>query len=137
MSGEPLSGRAGVITSLVTALAGVFFLSFGLWAFFGTRSFFEEIAHFEPYNRHLVHDLGAFQIAIGAALLLALVWPRDAVFAVLSGAAVGAVFHATAHIIDRDLGGRGSDPWTVSAIAVVLLLAAFARWRATARGART
>ena len=71
--------------------------------------------------------MGAFQIAIGAALLFALVWQRDAVLAVLMGAATGGVFHAVAHFWDEDLGGKDSDPWSVGAIAVVLVIAALAR----------
>jgi hypothetical protein len=37
-----------------------------------------------PCNQHLIHDAGAFQIGIGAALLLALVCP-DALLVALTG----------------------------------------------------
>lgn len=42
-----------------------------MWALVAPRSFFTSLATFEPYNPHLLHDIGAFQIGIGAVLLLA------------------------------------------------------------------
>jgi hypothetical protein len=38
------------------------------------RSFFTALAAFEPYNQHFIQDIGAFQIGLGAVLLLAGVW---------------------------------------------------------------
>src|SRR5687767_2124837 len=81
----------------LTVLAAVFFIAFGLWAFLDARAFFDEVATFEPYNEHFVHDIGAFQIGIGAMLAVAL-WRRtDAIFAALAGAGIGSAFHAAAH----------------------------------------
>jgi hypothetical protein len=47
------------------------FLVFGAWAFADPESFFDEVATFEPYNQHLIQDVGAFQIGLGAVLLIA------------------------------------------------------------------
>jgi hypothetical protein len=58
----------------LTALAATFFVP-SLWAFLDARTFFNEVATFEPYNEHLVHDIGAFQIGIGA-MLAGTVWRR-------------------------------------------------------------
>ena len=74
---------------MATLFAGVLFLVFGLWAFLDARSFYEQLAEFPPYNRHLVHDIGAFQIAIGTALVLATMW-SDSVAAALGAARWGA-----------------------------------------------
>lgn len=117
----------------VAALAGLFFVAFGLWAFLAPVSFYERIATFPPYNRHFMHDVGAFQIGLGAALLAALRW-RDALFVVLLGVGVGAAVHVLSHIIDCDLGGRGSDLPSLALLAVVLLAAAALRPRTQRKG---
>ena len=53
-------------------IGGLFMLVLGIWAFFAPASFAEFVAF--PYNRHLLHDVGAFQIGIGTTMLLALMW---------------------------------------------------------------
>lgn len=113
----------------LTALGAAFFLAFGLWPFLDARSFFDEIAEFEPYNPHFLHDIGAFQLGIGATLAIAL-WQRtDAIFAALAGAGIGAALHSAAHIRDSDLGGSDSDIFVQAAVAVLLL--AGAAWKLT------
>jgi hypothetical protein len=114
---------------VVTGLAGVVNAVGGAWAFLAPRSFYENVASFEPYNLHLLHDVGAFQLGLGATLLAALVW-RDALLVALAGGTVGAVVHAVSHVLDQDLGGRGSDPWTLGALALLLLVAFGLRLRA-------
>lgn len=115
--------RAHLVSNLAAALFGLFTLALGVWALVDTSSFYENIAEFPPYNEHFLHDVGAFQIAVGAGLLLALVWQGDAVLAALGGAATGATAHAIAHVVDEDLGGRSSDPYTLGIIAVLLVIA--------------
>lgn len=110
----------------VAGLSGLLGVTFGAWAFFGPESFFESIAPFPPYNLHFLHDLGAMQLGIGAVLLGALMW-RDALLVVLQGGTVAAVFHFVAHVVDRDIGGRPSDPWTLGALAVLPLVALMLR----------
>ena len=56
---------------------------------------------------------------------------RDALFVSLGGVGIGAGIHAVAHIIDRNEGGRSSDPVVLSVFAAVLLLGAAMRWRAS------
>jgi hypothetical protein len=70
-----MKASAGFVRAVVL-LTGSIMLALGFWAFFAPRSFAEQIATFPPYNHHLLHDLGAFQIGIGTAVLLTLVW-RD------------------------------------------------------------
>ena len=111
----------------LTAIAALFFVAFGLWAFLDARSFFDEVATFEPYNEHFLHDIGAFQIGIGATLAVSL-WRRaDAIFVALAGAGIGSAFHAVAHLRDRDLGGKDSDIVVFGLVAVFLL--AGAAWK--------
>ena len=111
---------------LVAAVAGAFALLLGVWAFFAPASFFRQIAHFPPYNRHLIHDIGAFNIGLGMVLLLALTWV-DSLAAALAGTAVGAIFHFVAHVVDHNLGGRAADPVSLGIFAAVIALAAL--WR--------
>ena len=113
-----------MLIGAVTGLGAAIFLLFGLWPFFDADSFYDDVAEFAPYNEHFLHDIGAFQVGIGATLAIAL-WRRtDAIFAALAGAGIGAAFHAVAHIRDRDLGGMDSDPYVFSVLAVLLLAGA-------------
>jgi hypothetical protein len=125
------SARVDLVSSIVVAAFGAFTFVFGLWALVAPVSFFDNIGHFEPYNRHFQHDVGAFQIGLGAALLFALAWRDDALLAGLGGAAAGATAHEIAHIADTGIGGRDSDPYTLGLIAV-LLCVVFA-WRLRVR----
>jgi hypothetical protein len=117
-----MSGRMrdSYVTWLI-GLAGVWHVGTGLWAFAAPRSFYSTLATFPPYHEHFLHDIGAFLLGIGAALLGALVW-RDVKFVVLLGATVAATAHWAAHLLDRDHGGAASDPWVLGAIAVLLLV---------------
>jgi hypothetical protein len=131
---EQTADRSGwqLTVTVVTVLAAVNFLVLGAWAFLAPRSFYDNVATFEPYNLHLLHDLGAFQLAIGASLLAALVW-SDGLTVALAGATVGAVVHDISHVMDRDLGGRSSDPWALGLLAVLLIIALALRIRARRR----
>lgn len=98
----------------------------GGWAIAAPAAFFRTIAPFPPYNQHLIHDIGAFQIGLGACLVAGLV-ASDALLAVLAGNAAGAVAHFASHLMDRAEGGHPSDPVTIGALALLLVLLALAR----------
>ena len=117
----------------VVALAAIFQIGTGAWAFFAPESFYDVIATFPPYNVHFLHDIGAFLIGIGISLVGALLW-RDALFVVVLGGAVAASFHWVSHILDRDRGGAASDPWTLGVFALLLVVALVLRspWRGDA-----
>ena len=123
------------IETIVLLLTGLFFLAPGIWAFAAPGSFYHQLAPFPPYNRHLIHDIGAFQIGIGAALILALKW-NDARFVVLAGAAAGAIVHFVSHIIDHDRGGNDGDAVVFGVVAAVLIATAVLRWRGLGHNAR-
>jgi hypothetical protein len=125
--------RRGPIAVGAAVLGALAFLVPGIWAFFWPASFYDNIATFPPFNRHLFHDLGAFQLGVGAALLAALIW-TDALFVALLGGAVGMVMHAISHFLDHGLGGRDSDAWVLSLVAAVVLIGL--ALRAPARNAR-
>ena len=123
------SERGERLARLVAIGVGLVFVVAGLWAFASPESFFEQVATFEPYNAHLIRDIGAFQLGLGAVLLLS-TRLRDGLLAGLVGVAIGAIAHTVAHIIDRDLGGQPAlDIPAFGLIAILLIVAAVARHR--------
>ncbi len=109
--------------AVVAVGVGLVFLGAGVWAFVAPRSFFATSAAFEPYNAHFIRDIGAFQLGLGAVLVLA-VWLRDALLVALAGVAVGAVAHLVAHIVDRHAGGDPAVDLPMFGLLAVLLVAA-------------
>jgi hypothetical protein len=106
------------IAIVVAWIGALFFVGIGAWAFLAPHSFFTKLADFPPYNRHLFHDVGAFNLGIGAALLAGIAG-RSGLAVGLWGAAVATSVHAVSHWVDADQGGRSTDP------ALLTLLAAF------------
>lgn len=123
------------VAKAVAALAAAFYLVFGIWAFAAPGSFAEIIANYPPYNEHLVRDGGAFTIGLGVAALAGLLL-SDALAAVLAGVTAGSLVHGVSHIVDQGLGGRSSDPWTASAIGIVILCGFVAVVRSRRAGTR-
>jgi hypothetical protein len=122
----------------VAAAGALMFLALGAWAMAGPQSFFDRVATFEPYNQHFVQDIGAFQIGLGAVLLLAVGTRRpDALAVALLGVGVGSAAHVVSHLIGHDLGGTPETDIPVFSIATALLLAAgVAQWSGAGRGRR-
>ena len=114
--------RAQLVSNLVVAIFGILTLGLGIWALVDPSSFFDNIADWPPYNRHFIHDIGAFQVGLGAVLLFALIWQGDAVLAALGGAAVGGTLHWIAHITDEELGGRDLDLYLLGIVALILVV---------------
>jgi hypothetical protein len=119
---------------IVAAGLGIIMVVFGLWAFLAPHSFYAQVAGFGTYNVHLLHDIGAFQTGLGAALLAALVW-NDALVVVLTGGSVATVMHAIAHVIDRNLGiaNTKKEPVELIALAVVVVAGWLTALRARSR----
>jgi hypothetical protein len=118
--------RRGRFVTTVAVGSGVAFVAVGIWAMVDPRGFFDAVATFDPYNPHLLQDIGAFQIGLGAVLLLA-AWLADGLAAALLGVGVGGLAHTASHVVGRDLGGTPETDIPFFAIASVLLLAAGAR----------
>ena len=112
----------------IAVLVGVFFVGFGAYAVFSPRGFFDSLATWPPFNVHFIHDIGAFQIGLGLALLIALV-RSDALLVALASVGAGQTVHALVHFVDRDLGGKSSDPFVMLVLALLLLGGAFLRLR--------
>lgn len=122
--------RARSFPRVVALLAGFFLLLFGVWAMAAPRSFFDTVALFEPYNQHFLQDIGAFQIGLGAVLLLGVAAPANGLGVALLGVGVGAAAHTVSHIIGRDLGGKPlSDIPALALLTALLLAAGWRQWR--------
>ena len=105
------------------AIGGAVLSLTGAWALAAPRSFYDAIATYPPYNRHLIHDIGAFLVGLGVAFLVGLK-ARRALTVALVANAVAAVLHEVSHIVDRDLGGKASDPWLLGVVAVLFVVVA-------------
>lgn len=117
--------RVSWLPRVVGIAGGVFFAVFGLWAMAAPESFFDQFAKFDPYNQHFIQDIGAFQVGLGAVLLLAVfVRPLDALATALLGVGVGAAAHFVSHLIGRDLGGTPETDLPFFAVLTLLLLGA-------------
>jgi hypothetical protein len=115
-----------VIALALAAGLGAYDLALGLWAFLSPESFYASIASFPPYNRHLLHDVGAFLSGLGAGLLFGL-RRRRLLGAAAAGNAAAALFHLYAHIEDTGLGGHPYDVpalGVIAALSLVLMVAA-------------
>jgi len=75
-----------------------------------------------PFNRHFIHDIGSFQIGLGAVLLLALKW-RDALLVTLAGVSIGSAVHVLSHVLDRHIGGNPSSDIPLLSVLTLLLAA--------------
>jgi len=118
---------------VVAAAAGAFFTAAGVWAMADPESFFDALATFDPYNQHLIQDIGAFQIGLGAVLLLACAPRLDGLTVGLGGVAVGSAAHTVSHVVGSDLGGNPSTDIPVfSLLTVLLVVGAVQQWRSTA-----
>jgi hypothetical protein len=114
---------------LTATLAGGFLVAFGVWAMFAPVSFFDQVATFEPYNRHLIQDIGAFQIGLGLVLLLAAML-ADSMATGLIGVGLASLAHTASHLLGLDLGGRPElDIPAFAGLGLVLLGAGWIRLR--------
>ncbi|SRR6266566_6010555 len=110
-------------TARVIALAaGAFYLLVGAWAFLAPVSFFHLVASFPPYNHHLFHDAGAFQVGLGLTLLLSAI-RRTALQPALLAVLAASLLHLASHVEDRALGGQASDLAILGLLCVLLAAA--------------
>jgi hypothetical protein len=125
------NARLDTIAKVIAAAVGGFLAVFGLWAMLAPKSFFDAFAEFDPYNQHFLQDIGAFQIGLGAVLLLAALRPAVGALAVaLVGVGIGSAAHVISHAVGTDLGGRPAvDIPFFGASTGLLLVAGVLLWR--------
>lgn len=114
----------------LVGLIGVLLAGVGVWALVAPLSFFDTVATYEPYNRHLIQDIGAFQIGLGVVLLLA-AWGGAGVVATAAiGVGFGSIAHLASHLVGIDDGGRpGFDIPSIGLLGVLLLWIGVRRMR--------
>ncbi len=109
-----------------TVVFGLTATSVGVWAV-GWPHRFSDAVGFTPH-RHFVHDVGAFQLGIGVALLLATIW-ADAIAVNLAGYVAASAVHTAAHVMDADLGGSAPQTWAIGLSGALAVAALAMRWR--------
>ncbi len=107
----------------IAAAVGAFYMLSGGWAFLFPSGFYSTVATFTPYNLHLLHDAGAFQMGLGVSLLAAAVVGRG-LAPVLWGVLAGSVLHLIAHVMDIRLGGHPATDLPALALIVAVLASA-------------
>ena len=106
---------------------GLLMLVAGAWAL-ASPSTFADVVGFDRAGEHFLHDAGAFQLGIGAGLILALIW-RDPLTVVLTGFLIANTAHAVNHATDLHLGGRRADAWLLAGLSLVVAAALLRRLR--------
>lgn len=109
-----------MVAKIVAALIGLFQVVLGFWALLAPRSFASQVAF--PFHLHFLHDVGAFQIGIGATLLAGVAL-RDSLVVVLTGFLIGNTIHVVNHVVDLDSGGH---VWDIAVLGVLSMLAGVA-----------
>jgi hypothetical protein len=114
----------------IAIVLGCLWAALGAWALVAPESFYVTIAPFAPYNQHFLHDVGAFQLGLGVALLLALRW-NDGLIVALGANVVAGAAHMLSHVMDSQLGGHAYDIPNLTLLVLLPLLGLALRARAT------
>ncbi|AXK35170.1 PPOX class F420-dependent oxidoreductase [Streptomyces armeniacus] len=107
------SVRGRGFTVGVALLVGAGTTVTGVWSL-GWPHSFAELVDF-PQHEHFLHDIGAFQLGLGALLLLACVW-HDAMATALAATLVANAVHTVNHAMDLDHGGKW---WHIAVLAAI------------------
>src|SRR5229473_1346005 len=103
---------------ILAAIVGLFYTVTGAWSYLLPANFYSTVADFAPYNVHLLHDVGAFQVGMGLVLLAAAATGQGLAPA-LFGVLIGSLLHLFGHNTDIRLGGHPTtDIPVLSAIGV-------------------
>jgi hypothetical protein len=129
-SRSPQAWQRVFVTVAAIVIGGVM-LAFGVWSLVLPRSF-AALIDFSPYNEHLLHDVGAFQIGIGVSVLVSLMW-SDSIGVALVAFIVAGTIHAINHAIDRHLGGLSYDQWALAALVLIAVAALIIHLRGGSR----
>jgi hypothetical protein len=120
-----------VFVTIAAIVAGCFMLIFGVWSLLFSRSF-AALVNFPPYNLHLLHDVGAFQIGIGVSVLVSLIW-SDSIGVALVAFIVAGTIHSINHTLDRHLGGHPFDQWGLGGLVLLAVAALIIHLRGGSR----
>jgi len=122
--------RPGIFVIAVFVLLASFMMLAGLLCLVAPVSFARPAGY--PLSGHFVHDAEAFQLGIGATLVLSL-FCRDGLVVALAGYLVGNTAHMADHPIDQALGGQHWDAWLLGAVSALTGAALIAEVRRKSR----
>jgi uncharacterized membrane protein len=108
---------------VIAAVIGAFYLVTGIWAFVDPGGFAGSVATFSPYNRHMLHDAGAFSTGLGLVLIVS-AWISEGLRVTLGGVLAASLLHLWAHIEDIGLGGHPTTDIPILALICVGLATA-------------
>ena len=115
----------------IVGIAAIIHMTTGVLLLLAPYSYFMLLEHFPPYNRHDAGDLGAFQLPLGVALLLATREPLRYRVVVLIAAAAN-LLHALNHIYDGLTMSTTAAYWIADvsplALIAVALMGAYIRF---------
>jgi hypothetical protein len=114
-----MSGGQRDAVRLGLVVFGVYLVGIALFAIVAPGTFFEELGRFGPRNEHYIHDVAAFQGAIGLFMLAAVRRPAWWVPALIV-ASLQFGLHAISHLVDV---GDADPEWVGIAELVGLTLA--------------
>lgn len=118
-AGRGFATAVALVTGAGTAVAG-------WWSLTAPRSFADAVGFpgstANGDGLHFLHDVGAFQLGLAVALLLACLW-YDALATALAAFVVAGGIHTVNHAVDLDHGGEG---WHIAVLGAVTLAAALA-----------
>jgi hypothetical protein len=118
-----------MVTRGIALVVGAFYLVTGLWSFFFSNAFYGQVATYAPFNLHLFHDLGAFQVGLGLALVLSVAL-RVALLPALAAVLGASMLHLLAHFEDLRLGGHpATDIPVLALVALALAVGTVMEWR--------
>jgi hypothetical protein len=108
---------------VIASLIGAFYLVTGIWAFVDPGGFAGSVATFSPFNRHMLHDAGAFSTGLGLVLIIS-AWISEGFRAALGGVLTASLLHLWAHVEDIGLGGHPTTDIPILALICVGLAGA-------------
>jgi PPOX class probable F420-dependent enzyme len=123
--GRGFAVGVAIVTGAGSAVAG-------WWALSAPRSFADAVDFplraSDGSGDHFLHDIGAFQLGLAAALLLACVW-YDVLATALAAFLVAGAVHTVNHAVDLDHGGNGAQIALLAVVSAVVALALGVRLR--------
>jgi hypothetical protein len=115
------------LIQILVAIGGVFNTLVGLTMIAAPMWFFENVGHFEPFNRHYTGDTGTFVLGYGIGLLIAARDPQRHVLMIFA-AALASLFHTLNHTYDAVIGAEPLRHWLIDVgplvVFTVMMLAA-------------
>lgn len=110
---------------IMAGIVGAQYVLAAIGLLFFQRWFFDNVAPFEPFNRHYMGDTGSFTLAIGLGMLVAARDPVRHRLMIWLGL-LASVVHTLNHVYDAVLLNEPMSHWLLDVGPLALLLVALA-----------